>query len=743
MAVLSTKAFFRNSTLKGAAMWSREPALAALLLAVVTVSLLGCGKGVTANNNVSAITITPSSATVPLGESTDFSATVTLSNSTITTNTTVTWQVNGSSGGNLNTIGSIVASPTDANVGIYTAPNTAPSTNVNITAIINESTSSTTSATTTITSNTATVTVGGGTGLSIVPPLEVTVPAGSQHQFFADLNGQSASVPVTWSVSSSNGGNVGTIDSATGVYTAPGVPPPDGSVTITASYTPAGQTAESATATAVIVYSDTSFQGPFAFFYTGNNTSGLISVAGRFVTDGAGTITSGVEDVVSFGSSVATRVLFTSGSYKVGPDGRSTAVITTTQGKQETWQFVVTSTQHAIMTRFDSDVTGHGAIDQQSVDALANVIGAISGNYVFAAAGGDDGFNPMAIAGRFTASAGTIPQSASILDQNDNHTVATPDTTLNGSYSVASADAQTGRGTLTLSATNTIGTLTFVFYIVDGTHMYIIESDQVDYLAGEVYSAPSGSSFGLSSLASGNYAFTSGGNSSTGSYAAGGVFTSDGNGNLNSSGGVLDVDNAGTATADTTLNACPYTVDPATGRLAAFLATASGACSAGSGSPEFAVYQTAQNTALLIELDSTAVSTGTAYLQAGSPTGLAGNFALGFFGQGVFENAPASYQSDATGEAVLADTIVSSGNLDINTFGAAYSSDPIATSSTTTTTASSIVTPGANGRGTATIAATDPPATYSIVYYFVNANTAIFIGQDKSRVETGVILLQY
>jgi hypothetical protein len=720
-------------------MQSGKPAVILVSLFVLSIlALAGCGKNVTAANNVTSITISPTSLNVALNTQADFTAQVSLSNSTITTNTTVTWQVNGVDGGNTST-GTIVASTTDVNVGVYTAPGTVPSTNngqVTITAIITQSTSSSSTATSTITSNSATITIGAGAGLSLTPT-QATVPAGGTHQFTAELNSVVYS-GVTWTVSSANGGNVGSIDSQ-GIYSAPDVPPPGGSVTITATYTPSSGSAQTATATAIIVYSDDSLEGPFAFSYTGSNSSGFIAVAGHFVADGAGTITSGVEDIDSFGNSVATRVSILSGStYAVGADGRTKAVIVTPQGT-ETWEFVVISSQHALMTRFDTSALGSGTIDQQNLNALNNVVSTISGPYVFSMAGGDAQFNPLAVAGRFTANgAGVIPQSASIVDENDNYTAKAPDSTLNGSYSFDSTLTGSGRGTLTLTSTN-LGSLQFAFYIIDNTHIHVVEIDQVEYLAGDIYAGSTSTSFTTASLASGNYVFTAGGNFNAGAFAAGGVFTSDGNGNV--SGGALDTNNGGT-TANATISQCAYSIDPTTGRIVLTLA-ASSACTPGSGNPQFAMYQTAQNTAVLLELDSSAVSDGIAYLQAASPASLTGNFGLAFVGQGVFHNSPASYQSDATGHAVLAGTGVSSGNLDINIFGTVYTGDPIATSASTTTTGSSIVAPGSNGRGTATIVATDPPATYSLVYYVVNAQTTLFIGQDKTRVETGIVLLQY
>lgn len=53
---------------------------------------------------------------------------------------------------------------------------------------------------------------------------------------------------------------------------------------------------------------------------------GFRAVAGSFVADGNGNITSGVEDVESFLTGVSVQIPIT-GTYVVGADGRTNAVI--------------------------------------------------------------------------------------------------------------------------------------------------------------------------------------------------------------------------------------------------------------------------------------------------------------------------------------------------------------------------------------------------------------------------------
>ena len=709
----------------------RIPGLALLALAIaVVLGITACGsKSATVTPIVSSIAITPTATSVNTKSTVQFTATVTLQSGKTSSSTAVTWQVNGTTGGD-STVGTIASSGSNTQVGTYTAPAGVPAVNqVNITATAPADSSSSSSAT--ITSNTAIVTITQAHVL-VVSPSTATVPAGGSYQFSATMNGV-ADPSATWTVSSANGGILGTIDPTTGLYIAPSFPPPGASVTVTvqdATVTPT----VTATATAVVVYSDHSLTGPFAFSYTGNDASGFLAAAGSFVSDGNGHITSGLEDVSSFLTGISTHVPF-SGTYLVKPDGRTTASITTAAGTS-TWQFVMTTDQHALMTRFDASATGGGTIDQQDLNALVVSNSVFSGPYVFGVSGSDSLFKPAAVAGAFSADgAGTIPATTTILDLNDGGTISAGDTTLQGAYSFDAAFPGSGRGTIALTSTST-GTLQYAFYVVDSTHAHLVETDSNAFLAGDMFSGPGGT-FSGASLAPGNYVFTSGGTAAASAYAAGGVFVSDGAGNVTA--GSLDTNTGGTAKTNTTLNACTYTVDTATGRIDLKLYTGSGTCPVAPGATtlEFAVYQTAQGSAVMLELDASAVSTGMAYLQQVTPTSIPGNFALGVFGQGVFHNSPASYQNNTDGQVKLTASSVTSGNLDINNFNAVFAGDPIASAG------SSVGAPGTRGRGTLVLHATNPAVTYNLVYYLIDGNTALLFDQDTTRIATGFFSKQF
>lgn len=712
----------------------RTSSVAVLSFALaVALIVVGCGggSGSTAPGTVTSVVIAPTTATVPINTTSEFTATVNLSNSSTTTDTAVTWLVNGVQGGN-STVGTIVSDSADVQVGIYTAPKTVPATNngqVNITATAPQDPNDTTTTGSIITSNTAVVTIGIGQGL-LVAPSSTSVAAGGSAQFGATLNGLT-DLNATWTVSSTNGGNIGSITTG-GLYTAPNSPPPGGSVTITAHDPIAAATA---TATAQIVYSFKSLNGPFAFSYVGNDSSGFLAAAGSFVVDGAGHIVNGVEDKESFLTGISTQLAI-SGTYSVGSDGRGTASLVSSRGT-DTLAFVLTNNQHGAVIRFDANFTGAGSLDQQNLNDLGTSPSLLSGPYVFALTGTDAAFHPEVAGGRFSANGGGgIPQTATVIDVNDNGTVTSApggDTSLQGTYAFDTSFPGSARGTLTLTS-NTTGALQFAFYLVDGTHLHLVEIDRSAFLAGEVFTGASGNSFSNANLAPGNYAFTSGGTSASTAYALGGVFASDGGGNV--TGGVTDKNSAGTVTTNAALGSCAYGVNSTNSRIDLKLFVGSGACPATPAASvyEFAAYPTAQASALVVELDSAGISTGSAFFQQSATATLTGSFAVALAGQGVFHNSPASIQQYVVGQATLAGTSVTSGNLNVNTFSAVFPQpDPLST------TLSSLSSPGANGRGTLVLAATDPNVTYHLIYYLISADNVLLFDQDKTLVLLGVL----
>jgi len=138
-----------------------------------------------------ALSITPTSATIRIGETQPFAAKV-----TGTTNIAVTWAVVEATGG------------TVSSNGLYTAPMTPGAYRVQATSMADPSKSSQ-----------ATVTVTSTSGVEVsISPSAVSLEAGATQQFTATVIGTS-NAAVTWAVVESGGGAV----SSGGLYTAPAV----------------------------------------------------------------------------------------------------------------------------------------------------------------------------------------------------------------------------------------------------------------------------------------------------------------------------------------------------------------------------------------------------------------------------------------------------------------------------------------------------------------------------------------
>jgi hypothetical protein len=185
-----------------------------------------------------AVSISPTTAVLQVSKSQQFSSSV-----SGTTDTAVTWKVNGVIGGN-STVGQI------STAGDYVVPAAVPSGGaVTVTAQSQADPTVSANAAVTITSAATTVTVA-------VSPTSASVTGGTTKQFTATVSG-TTNTAVTWGVNGVTGGNTtyGTISSS-GVYTAPACP-----------------STSSATVTATSVY-DTTAKANAAVTVSGSQSAG-------------------------------------------------------------------------------------------------------------------------------------------------------------------------------------------------------------------------------------------------------------------------------------------------------------------------------------------------------------------------------------------------------------------------------------------------------------------------------------
>src|SRR5579859_781409 len=446
-------------------------------------------------------------------------------------------------------------------------------------------------------------------------------------------------------------------------------------------------------------FTNASLTGPFAFSYTGSDGRGFLAVAGSFQADGAGHVTAGMEDINS-GFGIFTNAAIT-GTYSVRADGRGSANLNSPAGNSVI-DFVIVAAGHALITRFDANATGSGTIDQQTASAFNNA--ALAGTFAFNLSGIDSLSNPLAVAGNFTADAsGTI--TSGVDDSNDNGSVLT-NNPVTGTIPVSAS----GRGSATV---NTIsGTRTFAFYVVDSTHLKLVEVDSTPVLGGEAFRQTG--PFSAASV-TGPFAFTIAGADilNNAPFVAGGVLTSNGAGTVTS--GTEDLNDAGILTSNVGLTG-NYTM-AANGRGTLTITT-------GSGTFNFVIYPSSGGVQAL-ETDVRFVTTGTALQQQASPFtagSLGGAYGLNFTAitnTGNEIDAIAEFTSDGTSKL--------NGIIDLNNNGGITFGQPV----------TGTFTMAANGRATLTLQT--PLGTQSMVLYMVDSNRGLFIEQNSTIIAVGDI----
>ncbi len=452
--------------------------------------------------------------------------------------------------------------------------------------------------------------------------------------------------------------------------------------------------------------------GQYAFSFAGQSTSRqgqTVSVfaVGTFTADGNGGITSGMEDANS-GTGGQTYNFI--GKYSVGSDLRGTAILSGLPVCSE-WQFTMMNSSHALMTCFDTLNAGSGSIDIQDPTAFSTA--KLTGNYVFGMSGIGINQSAAGIAGDWTMDGlGGITRGE--LDSNDGLSIL-QDTPLSGSYTVAA----NGKGTLQLNSSAYAATQNFVFYVVNANDLKVLEnnvfSSTAPLLSGEVFQQAPGP-YSLTSL-SGGYVFTLGGIDSSGLAAGtGGVFTADGNGTIS---GILDDNDAGSPALSV-----PYTGTYGVGANGRALLTFSFL--------QVAAYPAYNGTLQLIELDGNGVSSGMAKVQTGAPfttASLSGNFAFNWTGT-LNPNSLGAFptEEDITGQLTADGNGNLGGTLDVNSSSNLIQGLPIA--------ASTYALQGSNGYGSAGV--NTSAATFNMHYYQADANTALFLDIDNSRVLVGL-----
>lgn len=488
-------------------------------------------------------------------------------------------------------------------------------------------------------------------------------------------------------------------------------------------------------------FTTASLKGQYAFSMSGVDLSGAyIARVGSFTANGAGNITAGLEDVLDLSSGQpAALVSFTSGTYQIQSNGRGMLALQAATGGGLQLNFVMQSTSAGFLVQTDLNATSSGAFNLQTPADFS--LTALNNPYVFDFDGVSFSTNsaaPISMVGEFTANgAGTI--TGGLMDTNNGNLAAPSGATVitPGTYEMDASGNGTafGRGTIAFSG------YSFAFYIVDSTHIKVLEEDTSGGTMGDAL-LQTGPVPTQNSQFMGSFVYLVGGSSvkgSEGPIARAARFTADGNGGLGTIS--LDDNNDGAYThvsQGSNISKATYSIDPnypGSGR-GTFTFTDS---SAGTFSAVFYVTSSSQMVAQDTSLGI--IGDGPLYAQSGGPfslSGVTGNYVFNWSGVQLGSSTAVPFEEDFVGQYALSNA--TTGNIagvtdyvELGLSGKNLFLD-IGLGGTLTF----------NGDGTANnlykfALGGSPSTTINFQAYFANPSTVLLVCSDSNRTTAGIV----
>ena len=484
-------------------------------------------------------------------------------------------------------------------------------------------------------------------------------------------------------------------------------------------------------------FSNSSLKGSYAYMMVGtdafNNPGAPIARVGSFNADGNGTITAALEDVMDAGT-VTQNVQFTGGSYSIGANGKGTLTLLSAAGGLQL-TIALNSSTTGVMIQTDLNDTSSGSFQLQSLSTFAT---GIAGPYVFDVSGVDLSGAPISIVGQIQTSntgSGIGSITGGVYDKNDGTagpSGAQPFSTV-GSYALDTNGngATFGRGMISFAG------LQFAFYMVDGTHLNLLEEDNAFATSGSALQQTSAPT----TVTAGGYVFVIGGASvlgTMGPVVRGGRFTSDANGALSSIS--VDDNNNGSVSMGTTFSPATFTLDGSnlgTGRGTVTLQPS------GQSNAFTAIVYLASATHGFIQDNSPGIiGDGSVLAQAGPYTnsGLAGNYAANWSGV----NLSLGFEEDFAAQYALSSSNSVSGAVDWVEVASPSKRSPLFSNIALTGSF------GFNGDGTQRNTYTfttnsSPTTTYNFAAYIggpASAPTILLIDTDTLHVDAGTTSFQ-
>jgi len=491
-------------------------------------------------------------------------------------------------------------------------------------------------------------------------------------------------------------------------------------------------------------FTNADLNGQYAFTMTGQGPNGFFTRIGVFVADGNGHITGGIEDV-DVGSGDET-LAFGASTYTINADGRGeiNLVNSTTGTGALIFSVTLISPSGGFVAETDQISTTSGAFNLQNTNAFTPA--SLSASYVFDFAGisPDQSQNllPDSIVGQMVLNNGAL--QGGVLDENFAAQLSGPLTidATNGILFDPTDGPTFGRGTLTFTAGGT--QFTYVFYVVDGNRLHLMEINSASLTVGDAIrqTAPPSSNADFT----GSFAYLLAGGSGSGIDTRIGRFTAS-NGGLTAI--AQDESNLGEifAVPTGTLSATTYAVDtnfPGSGRVEI---TFTDSQLSKNGAYSFIAYMASGTQGVLQDVENGFVLDGQILAQTGGPfsaSGAAGDYAFNYSGLGFNNDTSASGEEDFVGQLKVTDAASNNatGAMDFS----AFSSNQGIFLDVGVSGALTLGGDGTTGSGTRNTlslkTSNSPSTTYPFFAYVVNPNTVFILCTHKDHIDAGSMIKQ-
>ena len=338
--------------------------------------------------------------------------------------------------------------------------------------------------------------------IAFQPEPSPTLNISSSENLIASVTNDPNNYGVDWSLTCGTPSNCGTLNvngntgshTASGspiTYSAPSVLPSNNMIVEVVAYATADHTKNVVAPIAISTFDSGFSAGTYVLQAHGVDSSlNPYQFAAAIVLDGKGNITGG-EQTANYALSGSLADANLTGSYFIGNDGRGTITIGTNDANiggngLETFTFVYLSASRALISQMDLPITSTqsaatGVSATGSMDLQASTVPP-SGGYAFVISGTDvPKASPVAFGGILNIdSPNAISGNGSVVDELLGKKLNATALSLSGTLT---APDNLGSFTLNLDApfgsTNKVIPLQFVGYIVDATHVNLIETDTV------------------------------------------------------------------------------------------------------------------------------------------------------------------------------------------------------------------------------------------------------------------------